>query len=108
MEADLLHKCMTGGQPHIIFIGPCGTGKSQIIDYFLGEPFEVAPLQPMSGSCFVQGKDPLIDCAECVVSVCDAPGQDLMFPVLKTKIEYCCGVVLAFDITNRQPFASIQ
>ena len=95
-------------KPQVIFIGPCGTGKSQIINYFLGEPFEVTPWQPMSGSCFVQGKGPLIDCAECVVCVWDTPGQERMFPVLKINIEYCGGVVLVFDITNRQSFANIQ
>ena len=31
-----------------------------------------------------------------------------MFPVLKTNTEYCGGVVLVFDITNRQSFANIQ
>ena len=91
-------------KPHVIFIGPCGTGKSQIINYFLGEPFEVAPWQPMSGTCFVQGKGPLIDCAECVVCVWDTPGQERMFPVLKINIEYCGGVVLVFDITERKTF----
>jgi len=90
----------------VVIVGDCGVGKSSIIIRFTQNVF--TENIPLTVGLELVNKTIKVDGVDIVVDIADTAGQERHRTLTSSHYRYVDGVIIVYDVTNRESFESLQ